>query len=225
VFKLNTDGTGFALLKQFTPTDDQPMNPQAGLTLSGSTLYGTTKQGGTLGRGTVFRLNTNGTDFTVLHQFVGSNGGYPSADLVLAGNTLYGTTESGGSADQGTVFQVSTDGTGFAVLKHFDRDEGLGAYPEVGLVFADSALYGTSRYGGDFDHGVIFKIELEAGVAPIPLLVETLENAIVLTWTNATFALQAAPHVTGIYTNVPGATSPYTNALSGPGQFFRLSNN
>jgi uncharacterized repeat protein (TIGR03803 family) len=222
VFKLNTDGTGFALLKQFTPTDDQPMNLQAGLTLSGSTLYGTTKQGGTLGRGTVFRLNTNGADFTVLHQFAGSNGSHPAAGLVLVGNTLYGTTEYGGSADHGTVFQVNTDGTGFAVLKHFDRDEGLGAYPEVGLVFADNALYGTSRYGGDFDHGVIFKIELDAGVAPIPLLVETLDNAIVLRWTNATFALQAAPLVAGIYTNVPGATSPYTNALSGQGQFFRL---
>ena len=33
--------------------------------------------------------------------------------------------------------------------------------------------------------------------------------------------LQAAPAVTGTYTNVPGATSPYTNALTGPQKYFR----
>jgi hypothetical protein len=31
--------------------------------------------------------------------------------------------------------------------------------------------------------------------------------------------------VTGTYTNLPGATSPYTNALSEPEKFFRLIGN
>jgi hypothetical protein len=34
--------------------------------------------------------------------------------------------------------------------------------------------------------------------------------------------LQSAPTVTGTYTNVPGATSPYTNAITGSQKFFRL---
>ena len=48
---------------------------------------------------------------------------------------------------------------------------------------------------------------------------------VVLTWTNSAFALQAAPAVTGSYTNIPGATSPYTNAITAPQEFFRLNAN
>jgi len=37
--------------------------------------------------------------------------------------------------------------------------------------------------------------------------------------------LQSAPAVTGPFTNLPGATSPYTNPLTAPQQFFRLKGN
>jgi len=60
--------------------------------------------------------------------------------------------------------------------------------------------------------------------APPVLLVAKSDNNIVLTWPNPAFALQQAPTVTGTFTNVPGATSPHTNALSGDQQFFRLKN-
>ena len=49
-----------------------------------------------------------------------------------------------------------------------------------------------------------------------------MDNQLVLSWTNAGFSLQSAPAVTGTFTNLPGATSPYTNALTGAQQFFRL---
>jgi uncharacterized repeat protein (TIGR03803 family) len=48
VFKVNTDGTGFATLYSFTNGSDGA-NPQAGLILSGTTLYGTAQYGGTNG--------------------------------------------------------------------------------------------------------------------------------------------------------------------------------
>lgn len=41
-------------------------------------------------------------------------------------------------------------------------------------------------------------------------------NQLVLSWTNANFTLQSAPAITGTFTNLPAATSPYTNALTGP---------
>jgi sulfatase modifying factor 1 len=47
-------------------------------------------------------------------------------------------------------------------------------------------------------------------------------NEVVLSWTNAAFSLQSGPSVQGTFTNVPGATSPYTNALSGVQAYFRL---
>ena len=34
--------------------------------------------------------------------------------------------------------------------------------------------------------------------------------------------LQSADAVSGTFTNVPGAASPYTNPISGPAGFFRL---
>jgi hypothetical protein len=61
-----------------------------------------------------------------------------------------------------------------------------------------------------------------ASVLPIPLAIQQTGTNLVLTWANPAFALQAAPLVTGTYTNVPGATSPYTNLINGGQEFFRL---
>jgi hypothetical protein len=55
-----------------------------------------------------------------------------------------------------------------------------------------------------------------------PLAIRQSGANMVLNWTNSAFNLQSAPVVTGTYTNVPGATSPYTNAINGSQQFFRL---
>jgi len=41
----------------------------AGLTQSGGVLYGTTWEGGNAGSGTVFKMNTDGTGYTVLRHF------------------------------------------------------------------------------------------------------------------------------------------------------------
>jgi hypothetical protein len=64
-----------------------------------------------------------------------------------------------------------------------------------------------------------------SGVQPIPLDIQPSGNAMVLSWANATFGLQSAPAITGTFTNVPGATSPYTNPITGLQQFFRLKLN
>jgi beta-glucanase (GH16 family) len=59
----------------------------------------------------------------------------------------------------------------------------------------------------------------------LSLSIQSIGTAVVLTWGNPAFSLQAAPFVTGTYTNVPGATSPYTNAVSNAMEFFRLQGN
>jgi hypothetical protein len=61
-----------------------------------------------------------------------------------------------------------------------------------------------------------------AGVQPMPLNVDRQSNNLVLNWLNPAFRLQAAPNVTGTFTNIPGATSPYTNPASGTRRFYRL---
>jgi uncharacterized repeat protein (TIGR03803 family) len=110
VFAVNTDGTGFANLYNFTAnpggtygSNSDGTLPRDDLILSGNTLYGTTYGGGSWGYGTVFALTTNGTGFTTLHTFSGSDGAGPSGALILSGNTLYGTTGNG----YGTVFALT----------------------------------------------------------------------------------------------------------------------
>ena len=181
VFRVNTDGKGFALLHRFTPFNDaaHPTNsdgayPAAGLVLSGRTLYGTAAEGGNAGCGTIFKVNTDGTGFTVLHQFTagGSNaplnldGARPMARLILSGQTLYGTAQRGGN-NEGTVFNVNTDGTGFVTLHTFavlggpDLTNQDGAFPQTGLALLGNTLYGAAWGGGDGGHGTVFKLNTD----------------------------------------------------------------
>jgi len=111
VFSVNTDGTAFRILHTFAAQSAgylDGFNPNGGLVLSGNTLYGTTVSGGGLGGGIVFAINTNGLNYTTVHEFGGADiAAYPMGNLVLSGNTMFGTTSWGGPYDAGragTVF-------------------------------------------------------------------------------------------------------------------------
>jgi uncharacterized repeat protein (TIGR03803 family) len=111
----------------------------------------------------VFAVNTNGTGFTNLHSFTGSDGALPYAGLILSGNTLYGTASSGGSSGAGTVFAVNTNGAGFTNLHNFTAAPGPlytnsdGVYPYAGLILSGNTLYGTAYFGGS-GAGTVFKV-------------------------------------------------------------------
>jgi hypothetical protein len=66
--------------------------------------------------------------------------------------------------------------------------------------------------------------------ASIPLNIQSINNSIVLVWSNPAFRLLASPAAHGVYTNVPGATSrtqtyfPRRNSFSGFGQIEGVSN-
>src|SRR5205823_4377023 len=143
VFKLNTDGTGFATLYSFTASSDGA-SPN-GFISSSNTLYGTAQSGGSGGNGTVFTVNTDGTGFTNL-LYLGRDAG----GLILSGNTLYGT-ESGSygwgidcSYFYGSVFRVNTDGTGFTNL--YNGDAGSVCNDEGKVDFSRLILSGTTLY-------------------------------------------------------------------------------
>jgi uncharacterized repeat protein (TIGR03803 family) len=166
VFKVNTDGTGYTTLYNFTATspftNGDGASPSAGLVLSGNTLYGTTPTAGGLGDGTVFALDTNGANFTVLHTFTdGDDGASPMGGLLLSGNTLYGTTSSIATSNFaiGTVFAVNTDGTAFSTLHSFSSSDG-GALSS-GLILSGNTLYGTALIGGASDDGTVFKVNTD----------------------------------------------------------------
>jgi uncharacterized repeat protein (TIGR03803 family) len=163
VFKMNTDGTGFAVLRSFTGVGSDGNGPNGSLTLDGSTLYGMTSRGGASGSGTVFQMNTDGTGFTTLRSFAGggSDGMNPFGSLTLDGSTLYGMTKHGGVGNGGTVFKMNTNGTGFTLLHTFTGGDSDGILPNGSLTLDGSTLYGMTTYGGTGGDGTAFKMNTD----------------------------------------------------------------
>ncbi len=55
--------------------------------------------------------------------------------------------------------------------------------------------------------------------------VATYDRDLVLSWLGANYSLQAAPQASGAFTNIPGASSPYTNFMDTVQLYFRLKAN
>ncbi len=160
VFAINTDGTGYTNLYNFGSGSADGQEPYGVLVLSGNTLYGTTTSGGANYCGTVFAINTDGSDYTNLHSFINypTDGSSPYGALTLSGNTLYGTTQGGGTSAYGTVFAINTDGTGETVLYSFTGGAD-GSLPFAGVTLSGNTLYGTTGYGGINGQGTLFAIK------------------------------------------------------------------
>jgi len=142
------------------PTDGAA--PSGGLIQDAAgNLYGTTNRGGSSGMGTVFKVDTTGTE-TVLHTFAGgaTDGAHPyftRLKMDQAGN-VYGVTEQGGASGQGVVFEISSSGT-FSLLHSFAGGATDGSYPS-GPLIRDSLgnLRGTTTYGGTANLGTVFEL-------------------------------------------------------------------
>jgi uncharacterized repeat protein (TIGR03803 family) len=238
VFAVNTSGFGFTNLHNFTggciggPDGEAPYG---GLVLSGNTLYGTAWGGGISFRGTVFKVNTDGTGYITLHNFpaisgslgTNSDGAYPFGGLSLSGNTLYGTAQCGGASGWGTVFALSTSGAGFTTLYSFACGCD-GANPQAGLILSGNTLCGTASGDNSPSDGTVFSLL----IAPQLSIVPAGAN-VVLSWpTNAAgFGLQAATNLVppvswNAVSPVPvivNGQNAVTNAITGAVGFYRLS--
>jgi hypothetical protein len=112
LFSINTDGTGYHLLHTFSGAINDGTGPNVvhsdiNLLQFGSSLIGTTA--GTLnGHGSVFEINTDGTNYHLLYSFTGgANGDAPFGDLALAGSTIYGVLEGNGPNNAGVIYSLS----------------------------------------------------------------------------------------------------------------------
>ncbi|MEO7297469.1 MAG: choice-of-anchor tandem repeat GloVer-containing protein [Verrucomicrobiota bacterium] len=175
IFRMNTNGSGYTVLRNFTPlvnsTNSDGANPYAGLALANETLYGTTLAGGNAGGGTIFSINTNGSTFTNLHNFTvrvgatNSDGVFPHGGLAFSGDRLYGTAKEGGDWGNGTIYAMQTNGVGFTVLHHFTTSTNStnsdGAYPQGALIESGGILYGTATDGGNFGSGTVFALNID----------------------------------------------------------------
>jgi uncharacterized repeat protein (TIGR03803 family) len=166
VFELIENGKKKTVLHSFAGYPTDGAYPLAGLLRDAAgNLYGTTSGGGAdgnVGFGTIFKIDTTGTE-TVLYSFTGgSDGRLPQSSLVMdAKGNLYGTTTYGGDlscnsgAGCGAVFKLDTSGKE-RVLHSFAGPDG--AFPEAGVIWGtDGNLYGTTD-GGGAGYGTVFTL-------------------------------------------------------------------
>lgn len=161
IFKITGDGTSFSVIKSFTSPDG--INPQGSLVQgSDGRFYGMTQNGGSNNRGTIFRMNVNGSGFLVLkHLVLAADGGHPLGSLIEGSDgNFYGMTQVGGSSGLGTIFKISGDGLIFSVIKHLTSANG--ANPRGSLVQgSDGNFYGLTHSGGTSTQGTIFKVSAD----------------------------------------------------------------
>jgi len=223
VFSLNTGGSGFTTLHNFTPLDAVTATntdgafPASGLVLSNGVLYGTTPAGGSGGKGVVFSVGANGLGFAVLHNFsatdpltrANADGASPCAPLALSGSNLYGTAAAGGANASGTVFSIGTNGTSFQTLYAFtamDSSTGTnrdGALPVAGLLPLGNTLYGTTFSGGPGGEGTVFDVAIPPPQAVITNIVHNPDGS-------ATLYFLGGPNSTNIIQATDSLTPPVT---------------
>jgi uncharacterized repeat protein (TIGR03803 family) len=154
LYRLRYDGSGFQVT-HFFDNATSGSNPTGDLVLGADGyFYGTTLYGGIYGHGTVYKIRPDGSNFTKLFDFDGTNGKRPEGGVIIKDNVLYGTTAEGGT--NGTIFRINSDGSGFSNLHTFSFSDGY--KPIAKLTIDNNVLYGITSGGGSGVSGVIFKI-------------------------------------------------------------------
>lgn len=122
-------------------------------------IYGTTSSGGAHGKGVVYRVNGDGSDFSVVQHLDDATGHSPTAGLCWSNGMLYGCTAMGGDGTlaTGTVFRVDPATDGFEVITDLGL-EGGGIVHGTLVAGNDGMLYGAG-YAGSDGGGAIFRID------------------------------------------------------------------
>ncbi|HTS18123.1 MAG TPA: choice-of-anchor tandem repeat GloVer-containing protein [Verrucomicrobiae bacterium] len=169
IFSIETNGTNFVTMYFFTGGTNSGATPMGALTDVGPTLFGVTASGGSNNDGVVFSIGTNGSNFLVLHDFAGTNGGgAPVGDLIVSHGTLFGLTSAGGISNQGTAYSISTNGANFLVLTNFVGANG--GVPLGSFVAGSNIFYATTSAGGTTNLGTIFSFTPSAAQSGVVCL-------------------------------------------------------
>jgi uncharacterized repeat protein (TIGR03803 family) len=153
-------GSGVETVLYDFPGGVQGANPAGGVTPHAGYLYGTTYRGGTApcGCGTLFRLDPDTGQETVLYSFTGgADGANPQSALLSDGDSLYGTNRGAHTGCDGsgcgTIFRFDLPTGKFTTLYRFTggADGGL---PLAGLTLSSAqVIYGTTSLGGNIGCG------------------------------------------------------------------------
>jgi hypothetical protein len=159
-----------------------------------------------------FWLGTN--QVIASYNFAGSPTNFQTIPFLFlsAGQTYSISTQFTNTTFAVYPLGSGTDGTSFSISPYISRFESYFGLPGSQSGTTTNALFGGPNFQFQF--------------VP-PLNIKLIGNAVILSWTDPTsaFFLQSATNVTGVYTNVVDAASPYTNSITGSQMFFRLQAN
>lgn len=167
LFKVKTDGSNYINLVEFDGTLKGNIPGSSPIIGTDGRLYGTTRAGGVNDLGVIYSVNTNGTGFTKLFDFDGSNSGsWGLGELVQSSDGfLYGMTFSGGTSDLGTAFKIKNNGTEFTKLLNFTGANGANPVSGNFLEFENGKFAAMTSKGGSSNSGVIFSMTADGTFA------------------------------------------------------------
>ena len=110
------DGTGLINLYKI---DNNGGVSSAGIRLHGDCIYGFSSPAGSDKLGIIFKLQKDGSGFSVIHNFALANGANPKGSPLILDSVLYGVTENGGRANLGVLFEYDLRKDKLLVLHNF----------------------------------------------------------------------------------------------------------
>jgi len=193
-------------------------------------------------------LTVNKGKVSVLGSSIGSN---PFADFATlaysTAGTLLWTNHFNGDWGADAPEAIASDSAGNVFVTGLRGDAALNTMYYVILAYSGA---GTLLWSNQFIYTFIVPTEIAVNAAgnvfvtgyggtgagvtlkyasslppPTVLGFQWLNNQLVINWTNSGCVLQSSPSITGTFTTISGATSPYTNSPNGSQQFFRLNCN
>lgn len=148
LFKINSDGTGYQTLVDFNNSTPSVGVYGGSVTVVDNKLYGSTNQGLTNNLGSIFSVNTDGTNLNRLLIKGGSNptidyltGYNNNGTYVLIGNSI------GGTYGQGTFFWMNTDGSNYNVMNQTHTANG--GFFSGAMLNYNNVIYGNLSNGGN----------------------------------------------------------------------------
>jgi uncharacterized repeat protein (TIGR03803 family) len=146
----------YAVLHSFGATSSAKAPVSTLVEDNAGVLYGASSGGGLYGKGTLFRLNRDGTGLRDIYDFQTNT---PSYLHFGQDGRLYVTTSSDGTNGCGTVFRINVDGSSPEILHRFGEIAGDGKNPLAPVIEADGFLWGTTSKGGSiWSGGTVFKM-------------------------------------------------------------------
>jgi uncharacterized repeat protein (TIGR03803 family) len=156
IFRLNLDGSGFAVLHHFGGPSDGA-SPEGLIEASDGALYGTTGQGGTSNVGTIFRFDKVTHNYAVLCSLSDSRNPYKGI-IEASDGVLYGTSFNGGRYLYGTAFMLNKDGSNCVTIHNFNNSTSYDGFGPIATVIeaSDGRLYGTTSEAGIYSGGTLY---------------------------------------------------------------------